>query len=89
MSDTIRIKAGVECSFTTASSESVYEVGRAEWEAMTPEDRQSERHTRPACPVCRDTGIVQCPDPDRESLYETACPERVHAEAATAAGEKE
>ena len=40
MSDTIRIKAGVECSFTTASSESVYEVDRAEWEAMTPEDRQ-------------------------------------------------
>lgn len=31
-----------------------------------------------ACPVCRDTGIVQCPDPDRESMYETACPERVH-----------
>ena len=34
--------------------------------------------TAPACPVCRDTGIVQCPDPDRESMYETACPERIH-----------
>ena len=28
------------------------------------------------CPVCRDTGIVWSPDPDRESVYETACPER-------------
>ena len=40
MSDTIRIKAGVECSFTTASTESVYEVDRAEWEAMTDEQRE-------------------------------------------------
>ena len=30
------------------------------------------------CPVCRDTGRVQCPDPDREAMYEAACPERVH-----------
>ena len=39
---------------------------------------EAERHARPACPVCRDTGIVHCPDPDGESLYETACPERIH-----------
>ncbi len=38
--ETIRIKAGVECNFTTASTESVYEVSRAEWEAMTPEERE-------------------------------------------------
>ena len=41
MSDTIRIKAGVECSFTTASTESVYEVDRAEWEAMSDKDRDA------------------------------------------------
>ena len=40
MSDTIRIKAGVECSFTTATSESVYEVDRAEWEAMSEQEQQ-------------------------------------------------
>ena len=39
-SDMIRIKAGVECIFTIAKSESVYEVDRAEWEAMTDEDRE-------------------------------------------------
>lgn len=37
--------------------------------------------TAPACPVCLDTGIVQTPDPDRESVYESACPERVHDDA--------
>ena len=31
-----------------------------------------------ACPVCRDTGIVQCPELDGTGMYETACPERVH-----------
>ena len=40
MSDTIRIKAGVACSFTTATSESVYEVDRAEWEAMSEQEQQ-------------------------------------------------
>jgi len=32
------------------------------------------------CPVCRDTGIVWSPDPDGESLYESACPEGIHDE---------
>lgn len=32
-----------------------------------------------ACPVCRDTGIVQCAETDPEDgVYETACPEKVH-----------
>ena len=30
------------------------------------------------CPVCRDSGIVQCPEPDGTGMYETACPEPVH-----------
>ena len=30
------------------------------------------------CAVCRDTGIVQCPELDGTGMYETACPERVH-----------
>jgi UV DNA damage repair endonuclease len=40
MSETIRIKAGVECSFTIAKTESVYEVDRAEWEAMSEDERE-------------------------------------------------
>lgn len=40
MTDTIRIKVGVEYSFTTASSESVFEVDRAEWEAMSDDERE-------------------------------------------------
>ena len=35
-------------------------------------------HDTPACPVCRDTGIVQCAEQDGTGMYETACPERVH-----------
>ena len=35
-----------------------------------------------SCPVCNDTGIVLSPDPDGESVYESACPEPVHDEAA-------
>ena len=45
---------------------------------MTPIPHPLVPILEPACSVCRDTGIVQCPDPDRESLYETACPEPVH-----------
>jgi hypothetical protein len=38
----------------------------------------SEREPPPRCPVCNDTGTVWSPDPDGESVYESACPERVH-----------
>lgn len=30
------------------------------------------------CRVCNDTGVVWSPDPDGESVYESACPEPVH-----------
>lgn len=32
----------------------------------------------PACPICHDTGIVQCPEQDGTGMYETACPEPAH-----------
>ena len=33
----------------------------------------------PSCPVCRDTGIVQCAETNPEDgVYEQACPEKVH-----------
>jgi hypothetical protein len=41
----------------------------------------SERtHPAPACPVCRDTGTVQSPEPDGSGVYDSDCPERIHDE---------
>jgi hypothetical protein len=36
-------------------------------------------HDTPACPVCRDTGMVQCAETNPEDgAYEMACPDPAH-----------
>ena len=37
-----------------------------------------ECHPMTPCRTCNNTGIVTSPDPDGESVYDSACPERVH-----------
>lgn len=43
-------------------------------------DGEFRDYPRPsACPVCNDTGIVQCAETNPEDgVYEQACPEKVH-----------
>lgn len=53
----------------------------ARWAAT--ETAATLKHDTPACPVCRDTGIVQCAEQDGSGVYEQACPEPVHATAET------
>jgi hypothetical protein len=38
----------------------------------------------PACVICNDTGMVQTAEPDGTGVYEQACPEPVHDDAAEA-----
>jgi len=47
-------------------------------EALAVMDHMAARAEPPLCRVCNDTGVVWSPDLDRESAYESACPEPVH-----------
>lgn len=36
---------------------------------------RTDRPRRPRCSTCRDTGRVDCPEPDGSGLYDQACPD--------------
>jgi hypothetical protein len=49
----------------------------ARW--LASETTAALTHDTPACPVCRDTGIVRCAETDPEDgVYEMACPDPAH-----------